>query len=309
MKLSTFYARNPSKQTPWDQAWCQAAYLAYYLPLNWWRMSWATMRGQEVGFFEGFRSVIDFGSGLGSATFAFEEQNISFDRTLCVERSREAIKIHEDIVLHSSRSLDWQTFAPDPKKIDTGTLAVFSYSLTELEGLPAWAAACDGLMIVEPATQDDGRRLLKLRQTLIDTGWTISAPCTHQMPCPLLVHSERDWCHDRCKWEQPTWLQEIERHMPIKNGTLPFSYLLARKGDQPHCDSSVARMTGDLQEFKGFAKQLICRGPEREFVSFQKRDFKKEYPNFPRGTMVRLRDGLEKKRNELRPKQGDITWS
>lgn len=307
MRLSDFYVKNPTKQTPWREMWCQAAYLTYFLPLNWWRMSWAIQRGIKVGFFDGVEHMIDFGSGLGSAAFAFSNNGVEFPSGVtCVERAREAIALHQSLA-PSSSLLSWQTGAPDPRKIKARTLAVFSYSLTELNDLPEWAEACDSVMIVEPATQDDSRRLLKLRQVLLDRGWKMVAPCTHQQACPLLVHSERDWCHDRCTWQQPDWLARIERLIPIKNGTLPFSYLMAKRTSETPLQAGHARITGDRQDFKGFAKQLICRSSEREFAAWQKRDVGKEYPEFGRGELVSLAHGIEKKGNELRPKIGQIT--
>ncbi|MCX6126815.1 MAG: hypothetical protein NTV34_18965, partial [Proteobacteria bacterium] len=179
--------------------------------------------------------------------------------------------------------------------------ALFSYSLTELAELPSWVTQCEGLMIVEPGTQDDGRRLLEIRKKLISQGWFIAAPCTHQKACPLLTHSERDWCHDRCNWNPPEWILAIERYMPIRNGTLPYSYLMARKSVGTLSLQNGARITGDLQEFKGFAKQLVCRGGDREFIAWQRRDFKKEYPNILRGDLIQVDPDVKKKGNELRP--------
>lgn len=309
MKLSSFYRDFPSRQTPWNEPWCQAAYLAYYLPLNFWRISHAVSRGVDVEFFRGFDHLVDFGSGLGSVTFAFDQHQILFAKGgLCLERSVEAAKFHKNLHTNLPQALTWQQKDLSSKDIRPGTLAVFSYSLTELDQLPNWVHACEGLMIVEPATQEDGRRLLKLRQELIDKGWEISAPCLHQNACPLLVHSERDWCHDRFAWDQPDWLRAVEQHMPIKNGTLPYSYLLVRKPRKEDAAATLKnsspgliRVTGDLQEFKGFAKQLICRDSEREFLSFQKKDFKKEYPHILRGDLLKISGETPKKGNELRP--------
>jgi hypothetical protein len=64
-------------------------------------------------------------------------------------------------------------------------------------------------------------------------------------------------------------------------------------------------MTGDLQEFKGFGKQLICRGADREFVAWQKRDFKKGYPEIGRGDLVVVRKDLPMKAQELRPSSAE----
>ncbi len=309
MKQSDFYAKNPQKSTPWHEPWCQIAYIAYYLPLNWWRLATATGRGLEVGFFDGWDKFVDFGSGLGSASLAFESHGLKFNGGgLSIEISKPAVAIHKELHLGNLIELIWQQGEPKAAAVDGSTLAVFSYSFTELKTLPSWAEQCGGILLVEPATKEDGRRLLKVRQDLINKGWYVAAPCTHQGMCPL-IDSERDWCHDRATWQQPVELLRLEQHMPIKNGTLPFSYLMLTKNKPTTSTSSHqmrARMTGDFQEFKGFGKQLICRGPEREFLSWQKRDFKKnDYPKIARGDLVTIKEDLEKKGNELRPKKAD----
>jgi hypothetical protein len=299
MAMSDFYAKHPEKSSPWSESWAKVAYLAYYMPLNWWRLCGVTARGQQLKFFDGFEHYIDFGSGLGSAGLAFDHHDLTFKSALCVERSTEAIAFHRKLVTESKTVIDWSKDV-DGRDVKPKTLAVFSYSFTELERLPPWVDHCDGLMIVEPSTKDDSRRLQALRTELLEKGWHVWGPCTHAKLCPLLTHSERDWCHDRFTWQQPDWLKAIEQHMPIKNGTLPCSWLMMRR-DKPRLETTnLARVTGDLQQFKGFAKQLICRGENREFVAWQKKHFKKSYPIIPRGELIALKDHLELKNNEVR---------
>jgi len=268
-------------------------------------------RGKEFDFFADYKHAIDFGSGLGSAELAMTAEGVGFDSMQFIETAHEAVNLHRALIETTGARLSWSTREPSTKDILPETLAIFSYSFTELKQLPKWVEACDGLMIVEPATQEDGRRLMELRQAWINLGWSVVAPCVHQEACPLLVHSGRDWCHDRVAWQRPDWIQAMEDYMPIKNGTLPYSYmLLRRKPLRSHYTQhgfKLARVTGDLQEFKGFAKQLICQSSEREFIAFQKRDFKKAYPNFPRGSLVSIKEGLEKKGHELRPKAEEMT--
>ena len=306
MTMSDYYVMNPEKSSPWHESWAQIAYLAYYMPLNWWRLSGVISRAQQLNFFEGFDHYLDFGSGLGSLSMAFDAAGLTFKSGLCLERSREAIELHRKLAVASLTSLDWRQGA-QPSKIEPRTLAVFSYSLTELRDLPDWVSECDGLMIVEPATRDDARRLQKIRSSLISLGWRVWGPCTHEAPCPLLEFSERDWCHDRFQWGRPSWLKGIEDHMPIKNGSLPCSWMLFRKTPSTASISRYARMTGDLQEFKGFAKQLVCRGPQREFIAWQRKHFKQGYPILARGALVTVRDDLPTKAQELRAQEsGDV---
>jgi hypothetical protein len=304
MSMSAFYAKHPEKSSPWSESWAQVAYLAYYMPLNWWRLCGVVSRGQQINFFDGFDHYIDFGSGLGSLGMAFDHAGLQFKHGHCVERSSEAVGFHRKLARSSLTDLEWSSTLP-AQAIKPKTLAIFSYSFTELTELPSWVNNCEGLLIIEPSTRDDARRLQQLRSKLLKTGWHVWGPCTHVEPCPLLEKSERDWCHDRFEWIQPDWLKCIEAYMPIKNGTLPCSWLMMRRTPPSQDYTGKARMTGDLQEFKGFAKQLICRGGQREFVAWQRRDFKKGYPDLRRGEIVFIKEDLILKGNEIRAAHDD----
>lgn len=299
MAMSDFYAKHPEKSSPWAESWAKIAYVAYYMPLNFWRLCGVVIRGQQVNFFEGFERYIDFGSGLGSVGMAFEQAGLLFQSGHCVESSGEAIDFHKRLVSHSQTPLSWASKVT-ANDVKGETLAIFSYSFTELKELPSWVDQCRGVLIVEPSTRDDARRLQKLRSILLEKGWHVWGPCTHAEACPLLEESNRDWCHDRIVWQQPQWLKDIESQMPIKNGTLPCSWLMMRRDPPPRFQRGVGRITGDLQEFKGFAKQLVCRGSSREFLAWQKKDFKKGYPEIARGELVIIKDDLPIKGNEIR---------
>jgi len=297
-RLSDFYLKHPEKSTPWHEIWAQTAYLTYFMPLNWWRVAGVIRRGQQVNFFDGFEHYIDFGSGLGSVSCAFDAAGLSFKTGLCMERGLEAVAMHRELAEGSLTRLSWQT-SGDAAGINHNTLAIFSYSFTELSQLPSWVANCDGLMMIEPSTRDDARRLQALRSSLMEQGWYVWGPCTHAMDCPLLVSGERDWCHDRFLWDQPNWLKAIEDHLPMKNGTLPCAWMMFKKTPPPTSGYARARITGDMQEFKGYAKQLVCRSDRREFLSWQKKIFKK-YPQMNRGELVTIQRDIPMKGQELR---------
>jgi hypothetical protein len=157
-------------------------------------------------------------------------------------------------------------------------------------------------LIIEPSTHQDARNLQELRQTLIDEGFYAWAPCTHQGKCPLLLHSQKDWCHHRIHVDMPEWFQAVERHLPFKNKTLTLSYLMMSKRvpELSLPQRQKVRVIGDVLEEKGKSKALICRGEEREFFSILHRD-SKEFPH-ERGDIAVLCGEVEKKGNEVRLK-------
>ena len=282
LRLSDFYIQNPKAVTPWDQPWAQKALLCYYWPLNTLRFQSVYDELQQSDYFSGIDQFIDFGAGPATAASILHEKK---QNVLAVETSSVPQKWFPEI--------QWATqFQVQPK-----SCFILSYSLTEMSQLPAQALKADALIIIEPASQVDGRNLLHLRKNLLDQQYSVWAPCSHQKDCPLLLHSKSHWCHDRIHFEAPEWFLQIEHFLPIKNKTLTMSYLAVKK--QAPAQPEWARLTGDLMKEKGKSRQLICRGPDREFLAWMHRDG--DAPEFFRGEKVLIHD-FEHKSNELRVK-------
>lgn len=294
LRHSDYYITNPQAPTPWDETWAQIAQIAYFLPLNYLRFAAVTAEALRKNFFQGLEHFFDFGSGLGVTALNLEPH---FDLGICIENNPIAERLHKS--LQKSPKLKWTQRIyeiPAPKK----TLATFSYSLTEISEIPEWARGCEALLIVEPSTHQDSRRLLEFRQKLLDEGFSMWAPCTHQMECPLLKNSKRDWCHDRVHWNMPEWFQKIENELPIKNKTVTFSYLLARKMVAPNV-AGKARLVGDILEEKGKSKVMVCRNDNREFLSWLHKDIKEQA--LARGMVIEVPTEHEIKSNEIRIKK------
>ncbi len=309
-RISDFYISKPTGKTPYELPGAPAAYLLYYTLLNHVRALAVFREAKNLGFFEGIHRVVDWGSGMGAAWLALQDTlpevlgtSLAFDRStqaLDVQRALRREFAAESVTDRHLLTSDEKKFrefmgGDNPDK----TLAVFSYSLTELDGLPRWVQDCEALAIIEPGTNQDGRRLLAIREDLIRQGYKVWAPCTHQGSCPLLIHSKTDWCHDRIQWRQPDFYSALEQHLPMKHRTLVFSYLLARKKLSPPAKlNAAARLTGDQQNLKGQTRQMVCRGTEREFLSWQHRHG--EPPEFARGELVKIDSTAQKKGADIR---------
>ncbi|MFN8790969.1 MAG: small ribosomal subunit Rsm22 family protein [Bdellovibrionales bacterium] len=280
LQLSDYYIQNPQASTPWDKAWAQRALLAYYWPLNTIRFQAVYQELRQVRFFTGLDHIVDFGAGPATASHVLRQDFSNLD---LIENSKVP-----------QRWFPQFTWKGQPQA-QANSAALFCYSLTELHNLPDWAEKAEALVILEPATQQDGRQLLALRQDLLTRGFFAWAPCPHQMACPLLTRSKSDWCHDRVEVLAPTWFTEIEQHLPIKNRTITMSYLAMRRTPPPKAD--WARVTGDRLDEKGKSRQLVCRGPEREFMAWMHR--KEQPPEIFRGERVQLHEFTHKS-NELR---------
>lgn len=294
--MSDFYINESGDGTPWSDSWAQKAQQIYYSPLN-------ALRSQRVfqefkKFTLEFDTLVDFGSGLGMASLHWWElakKEVQFIETSGVAREAQ-FKLFSDIQINSQK----MKFLNELLLVPPKALGFFSYSLNENQNLLKLMRQFDHLVIIEPSTSNAGRNLLKLRQELIDLGFSVLAPCTHQLKCPLLTHSKTDWCHDRVHVDLGSWYEQIEAQLPFKNRTLTLSYLVATKTQTATHDISKARVTGDAQVENGKTKQMFCRGEDREFLAWLHRYG--EPQTYARGDLIEVPNG-EMKSNELRVKK------
>ena len=90
------------------------------------------------------------------------------------------------------------------------------------------------MISVEPALKLQSRKLLHLRQSLIDKIKSSSAsvkillPCLGEQACGALI-KEEDWCHEEVDWMRPRYLRELDIMTDLDRRTLPFSYLVIQK--------------------------------------------------------------------------------
>jgi hypothetical protein len=283
IELSTYFQDKSGKETPWSEHLSALAYQFYFFPLN---------IARAVSVFESlgplidrpFRSLFDIGSGLGNLT---ELQKI-FPKLLEGEiRSIEKDPIHSDL-----------KFEPHlPSEIPAQSTGFYSFSWVEIKTPIEELKKFEDLIFIEPSTSHVSRKLMALRQELIDHGFTVLAPCTHQKACPLLIHSQKDWCHDRVHFEKPDWFKELESLLPMRNDTLTFSYLVASRSRSPLAEG-LTRVIGDTLKEKGKTRQAICFDDQRRFLSWLKRDYKNPQ-TLDHGSLVQIKDP-EQKNSELR---------
>lgn len=279
MRLSNHYVAKPDSESPWLDPTAREALLLYFHPLNQSRTYGVSLRAKQVGFFSQLDRLVEIGAGSGAATIGISSANSGFKSVTLTDISKEVLSIGRGILeksLHGLNSLDVQKLDLNSLKLKEdeakSTLAVFSYVLTEgissihFEDFLKQNPFLEALAIFEPATQEDGRKLQAMRTLLKRYGYHVWAPCPHSEECPLLKQSERDWCHDRVPHIQPDWWETLESQLPIKNKSLTVSYLFARRQNPQR--GTTARVVGDPLFEKTKVRQMICRGENREFLSW-----------------------------------------
>ncbi len=325
LRLSNFYLENPSVQTPWQETWAQVASLVYFFPLNYSRCLLVAREAGRFGFFEGLTSVVDDGAGMGSAIHSFNDYLMNSNSStvtswLARDVSHEAFDLLNELNITGTKIKTEIVggISRERNREKRHALLIASYVFTELKDIPKEWLDYDALIIIEPSTRDDARRLQAERKTLLEAGFHLWAPCTHAADCPLLI-SNNDWCHDRVHFTAPAWYAAIEKTLPMKNRTLTFSYLVARKTPSPLATrvAKPGRLVGDTLNEKGKTRQALCRSSEKEFLAWFPQRFKKKTElEMSRGSLVRLGplagdlDGheLEKKSQEVRFKDPDDVY-
>jgi ribosomal protein RSM22 (predicted rRNA methylase) len=189
------------------------AYLAQILPATFAQLSGAmsAARAQAPNWEPG--SLLDIGSGPGTALWAAIAQWPSLTHITAWERESTFIKIGQRLAQASEQlmksSVTWgridvsRQLSHTSEKYD---LIVIGHVLNELKSdvrkkIVSWAwEHCAGVvLLVEPGTSAAFPALKSAREQLLTLGARTLAPCPHDLPCPLVD----DWCHFPQRLQRP----------------------------------------------------------------------------------------------------------
>lgn len=132
-------------------------------------------------------------------------------------------------------------------------------ALAELERTIARATA---VLWVEPGTRDVSRQLSAIRDRLLNT-FTVAAPCTHALACPMLApENERHWCHffappPGAIFADSNWVKFGQR-AGIDLRSLPYAFLALDRRPAPLLGEGWSRLIGRPEHFKPYARFLNC---------------------------------------------------
>lgn len=179
------------------------------------------------------RSMLDLGSGPGTALWAALEQWPALQQLAAWEREAALIGLGRDLAggashpalaaarwrQHDLRDAGWGA----PERHD---LVVLGHVLNELDPADraavvarAWERTAGLLLIVEPGTSAAFPVVRAARDQLLAAGAHTLAPCAHDRPCPLAD----DWCHFPQRLRRPEF-QRRARGAPSIWEDSKFSY-------------------------------------------------------------------------------------
>ncbi|MBK9313173.1 MAG: rRNA methyltransferase [Acidobacteria bacterium] len=207
-------------------------------------------------------SLLDLGCGPGSALWAAIETFDELKKATLYDRDPHLIRLGKTLAANGDnlvlQNADWQIRDIRSSLLPPHQLVVCSYSLGEVgsKGVPgvlqrAWEATETAIIIIEPGTKRGFGLIRELRETLIEWGANLLAPCPHDRACPM---GADDWCH---------FAERVERtslHRYLKLGERghedeKYSYIIAAK--QPG-QRVPARVIRHPRRHSGFAQLTIC---------------------------------------------------
>lgn len=238
-------------------------------------------------------SLIDVGAGTGAATLALVEslqEYTQIEKITCLEREDAMIQVGKSLCEEASnetiKKANWVKFdinhgvinqAKDDEKNNKNLQAdivVTSYMLNEFSddnvlGVvdKLWDMTTKVLLIVDPGTPKDHKRLIMIKNYLAQKGGTILAPCTCDTGCAL---NENDWCHFTCRIER-TKLQK-----QVKQGDVPyedekFTYLVVLK-ENINFDRNLSRVIRHPIIRANMVEVKLCQNGEIVNKIYTKKD-------------------------------------
>lgn len=217
------------------------------------------------------RILLDWGCGSGIAgrrvLAAFGSEN--FDTLLVWDHSPLARQFAANTAREKFPSLNVAELTPPAP--GTPFTLLLSHVLNELpeaarSELRRLIARADAVVWIEPGTHAVSRDLASFRDQLRED-FTIIAPCTHALNCPLFApENERHWCHFFAPapagiYADSDWVKFGQR-AGVDLRALPYSVLvLERKNLRPSAadiPEGSSRVLGRARVHKAHADLLAC---------------------------------------------------
>jgi ribosomal protein RSM22 (predicted rRNA methylase) len=222
-------------------------------------------------------SLLDLGSGPGTAMWAAADLFPELARAVLIEDSTEWIRVGRQLASKSQResirSAGWrQGSLAGPLPSGNFDLVTLSYVLNELRpnerqeaAREAWKRTGKLLIVAEPGTPAGFEHVRDIRRELIADGAHMVAPCPHAGECPM---QEGNWCHFAAR------VQRSSEHRAAKSAELGYEdekYSYVVFGREP-LQLPVARIVRHPQKRSGHVELELCTGEglTRETVSRKK---------------------------------------
>ena len=209
------------------------------------------------------QSLLDLGSGPGSALWAVAEACPQAGRFTAVERDEDLIASGRRLAAQDPTLAATTWITADLRRLPplaAHDVVVLSYVTNELDAAArtalitqAWALARIALLVIEPGTPRGSAACLAARTTVLEQGAHLAAPCPHVNSCPWATAVDR-WCHFRVR------VARSRLHRSAKGGALgyedePYSFLCATRAA---LSPIAARVVSTPKVHRGAVDLTLC---------------------------------------------------
>jgi ribosomal protein RSM22 (predicted rRNA methylase) len=219
-----------------------AAYAAYRMPAT--AAAAAAALRQAAGSLPGWApaSLGDLGAGTGGTAWAAAAELPSLQSVTLLEESAEAANLARAILGESGsgtlRRAAWRPWrlpagGQQPPPLPAVDVITAGYLLGELSALQQrrlvqlTMAAAPVIVFIEPGSPAGHRRVLAARAQLLAGGFTVAAPCPHQLACPL--DAPGDWCHFAARLPRSAVQRQV-KDSELGYEDEKFSFVAAARG-------------------------------------------------------------------------------
>lgn len=239
-------------------------YAVYRLPATYSAFGEALKHTLEL-YKDNIDSVIDVGSGSGSASLAVSHLLPNIKNYTLLERNKYMMEIGK--TLHNFNYVNYD-LSIDNLDINSD-LVISSYVLNELDQNSRinainkmWDMTNKIMLIVEPGTPEGFALTREIRDYLISIGGHIISPCPHMGVCLNI------WCHFS------TRVSRSKLHKDIKGGDAPYedekySYIAFSKSEVIPCKNRILRHP---QINPGFIELEVCSKDGFKKIKYSKKD-------------------------------------
>jgi ribosomal protein RSM22 (predicted rRNA methylase) len=252
------------------------AYLAARMPATSAAVAAALRHSRAV--LPGITSVLDLGSGPGSALWAVAEACVHVTQFTAVERDVGLIAAGQALLAKADGPLAaTRWFTADLRQLpmlESHDLVTLSYVTNELTPTQqrdliarAWMLARKAVLVVETGTPRGFAACLEARAEMIVQGGHVMAPCPHAKACPWSGDAQR-WCHFRVR------VARSRLHRAAKGGALgyedePYSMVCVSREPVAGC---AARVLSTPKVHRGAVELTLCTTNGIVQVSIPRRD-------------------------------------
>jgi ribosomal protein RSM22 (predicted rRNA methylase) len=252
------------------------SYITFRMPATFSALKYVLNEFKSLKIDTSIKSILDLGSGPGTAVFACLSTFDAFKMTL-VERDQEFFEISKDLT-KNVKNIDEISFIKKDilsfKDYDHDLILV-SYVLNELKQFQIDRilkrfinSKAKVIIFLEPGTIYGFENIRYLHDKVIKEDLKIIAPCPNNLKCPM---PKNDWCHFFVR------LDRSKYHKYLKKGTLSyedekFSYLIVTKKDSKNYQSRVLR---NSKKIDSNLQLTLCEDGEIKKDIIDTKDIKK----------------------------------